>query len=682
MLYHVHSGWLPGGFIGVDIFFVISGFLITQQMLREREKTGRIGLVRFYSKRMTRLIPAATAVLMVTAGSVYLFVPRIHWSQFGQDIVGAGAYVINWTLAARSVDYLAEDAAASPVQHFWSLAVEEQFYLLWPLLIILAGYAASRMKGSHFARIFLGIAIIATALSLTYAIWANFDGDATAYFSSLSRLWELAVGGAAAISVPFIRSRIGVLASELVTALGVALVLFSLVTIDAEQGWPSPLTILPVMGTVLVLTLGNDRSFRSPVTKVLGARPMVWIGGLSYSFYLWHWPLIVLAAYATSSASTWVSVVAAAVSIPVAWLSLRLIENPVRYSEWARSKTRHGIYIGLGGAATSIIFGLLLVLAAPQNILLKPDGAVAEGAKILAPVVAETSPALLSEPPAWITPDPMNATSDVPAIYADDCQQVDADAEAISCTYGDTDSPKVVALVGDSKAAQWLPALDAFAQTSGLRLVTFAKSRCAFTDSLPLVGGKPYNACAAWNLNVLDDLRELKPVSVITSQVGTKAASSETSVTESEEMSQGMARQWQKVMDMGTQVIVIGDNPNPGSNVYECVAENPEMIDSCSFDKTAAVARSALPLQLEALASLGGRVISASGDETSGADTRIALLDLTDAVCPTSGSGTKCQPVIGNVLVYRQGSHLTKTYVQSMENRLDPLLDRAGVLGK
>lgn len=199
LVYHAGVRQLPGGFVGVDVFFVISGFLITSLLVRELESTGRISLSRFYARRAKRLLPATGLVLVATAILTWWTVSAVDWRAFGMDIVSAALYIVNWRLADRSVDYLAEDVGASPVQHFWSLAVEEQFYIVWPLLIVALAWWLRR-HGRLRLRPVLTAGILAVIVpSLAYSVYLTANSPATAFFVTPTRLWELGIGALAAI---------------------------------------------------------------------------------------------------------------------------------------------------------------------------------------------------------------------------------------------------------------------------------------------------------------------------------------------------------------------------------------------------------------------------------------------------------------------------------------------------
>ena len=280
-----------------------------------------------------------------------------------------------------------------------------------------------------------------------------------------------------------------------------------------------------------------------------------------------------------------------------------------------------------------------------------------------------------SEGVQWVLPAPSAAVADVPVAYADGCQQTTTDAAPLSCTYGAPGGSRTIALVGDSKALQWLPALDTWASQHGVVLVTFVKSSCPFADTLVDVSGKPYPSCRDWNAAVLQRLTGLHPALVVTSQVRAGASPTLEGADRAPTlMAEALQRTWRTLTDASIPVAVVGDTPQTGSNVYECVAEHPDRLDLCAYDRAKAVAASALPTQVTAVRALGGTVLDAAGSAVSrGADRDLTLVDLDDAVCPDA---TRCPPVVGNVLIYRSGSHLTKTYVDTLTPRLGRVLDR------
>ena len=673
LVYHLVPRWLPGGFAGVDVFFVISGFLITSHLMGELRRAGRLSLARFYGRRITRLLPASTLVLVVTALGTVLLAPRFVWRQFGLDTAFAGSYSLNWALAARSVDYLAEDSVPSAVQHYWSLAVEEQFYLLWPVLLVAAAALATRRSWSRWRAAAVAAAVVALVSFALAALQVRAD-EPSAYFTTTTRLWELAVGALLALGAAWLQRRLTSWSRALLVGVGLLALVGSVLLLHGD-GWPAGPALVPTLGAA-ALILGVGGPDGPPLRPLLAAPALVWVGGISYSLYLWHWPLITLAHYRWADFSALQVLALGLVSVVLAWASQRLVENPLRFSGWFKAAAWRPFALAALCLLLSVAAGLGLVLAGPSSSLAAPSGAQPRGAAVLPQRIDLDRHPAWSEGVQWVLPAPSAAVDDVPVAYADGCQQSATDAAPISCTYGDRGGARTLALVGDSKALQWLPALDTWAQGHGFALVTFVKSSCPFADTLVDVSGKPYPSCRDWNAAVLEKLTALHPALVVTSQV--RAGASPTLEGEDRGpalMTEALQRTWRTLTDASIPVAVLGDTPQTGANVYECVAEHPDQLDRCAYDRATAVHNSALPTQLAAVRALGGSVLDASGASvTRGSNRALTLIDLDDAVCPDA---RRCPPVVGNVLIYRSGSHLTKTYVNSLTPRLSGLLDRA-----
>ncbi|WP_426562358.1 acyltransferase family protein [Angustibacter sp. McL0619] len=660
LLYHAGISYVPGGFVGVDVFFVISGFLITGLLLRELRRSGTISLTRFYARRAKRLLPATAVVLAGTALMTIAFLPRISWRSIGGDIMAAAAYVVNWRLAAGSVNYLNEDQAVSPVQQFWSLAVEEQYYLVWPLLLLLAALWFRRRRAGQVTNgpLWVGLAVIAIP-SFIWSVYETAHNPSVAFFVTTTRMWELAVGAAVAIaatSLARLPSRVAAVSGWA----GLALIGVSALVIHTSYPWPGALALLPTVGTALVIACGPASGRAGPVA-LLGTTPFVWVGGLSYSLYLWHWPIVVVATEHWGGRLTVAQgVFVIALSFVPAYLSLRLVENPFRYMPRLSRQPRTALAVGAAFTAVGILVGFGLRAAVPE-VGVKPGtakAATAIGAEALGDH-PRTSPAGIAvDRVDWMTPGPLQAADDVPVAYADDCQQTFAGTAPKMCEYGDKNSDRTVALVGDSKALQWLPALQAIAGQEHWRIVTYTKSDCAFTDALVTSDDGVYDQCRTWNRKVQQALAA-HPADVVVTSSGKRVALLPGSRTNRsvEAMAGGLQRAWRRVAAAGSQVVVIRDNPAPaGVDMDECVAENPNQLTRCTFDRTDGLRVSGGTPQLMAAPKVP----------------EARLLDLTDAICPRQA----CAPVIGHVLVFRQGSHLTATYVASLASRLHgPLVD-------
>lgn len=654
VLYHVGVPFVPGGFVGVDVFFVISGFLITGLLLRELERTGRISLLNFYARRAKRLLPAAGIVLVATALLVRIVESAVDWRTFGGDIAAAAGYVINWRLAERSVDYLAEDVGVSPVQHYWSLAVEEQFYIVWPLLILAVAWWVRRTGMS--ARRVMAVCLLAVLIpSLVWSIVMTENNPAEAYFVTSTRMWELAIGAMVAIGAARLK-RLPRLIAAVIAWLGLAAIVAAGVGLSASVAWPGYAALLPTLGTAAVIAAGPSAGDAGPV-RILGVRPALFIGGLSYSIYLWHWPIIVFAETSRGATGPLQGAVAVAVTVVLAWLTLKIVENPIRFSAALRRSPRLALSVGANFTFVSIVAGLSLIIAV-ANVTRPAEQSQPSGAAVLGVSPATYVPPTQVE---TITPDPILATADVPDAYADGCQADQETDEPVRCDYGEDSGAVAVALVGDSKALQWVSALDILGQQKGWSVRTYTKSACSFSAAPLSTREERYESCDRWNEAVLAALLADPPDLVVTSQGANTAMvdRDDPGAGKSvEAMATGLAEHWQTLMSAGISVAVLRDNPHPSgggvSPVYECVLDHSDDLAKCTF-----------------LREQGERVNASESQLRAVGETGAKLIDLNEYVCPNE----QCPPVIGDVLVYRQGSHLTRTYVDTLAGALGDRLD-------
>ncbi len=644
LAYHARLPGVSGGFAGVDVFFVISGFLITSLLVREVKHSGRISLARFYARRARRLLPAATVVLVVTGLTGLAVLPAEALGPLAKNILASTFYVVNWSLAAQSVDYLAEDASASAVQHYWSLSVEEQFYVVWPLLMVAAVWVAVRRRGNPYrwmAWVLGGI----TAASLAWSVVATHQSPGTAYFVSTTRVWELGFGALLVFGVTVAR-RLPRSAAEGLAAIGLGVIVASALFISTATPWPGSVALLPVVGTTAVIAAGCAYS-NTMTARVLGLAPMRFIGGISYSLYLWHWPLLVFMDEVRPGTGLRGRIAVMALAVALAYATKVLIEDPIRFRRSLAASPAKALTWGALGMASSASVAAVVLVATPTLDNSLPSWA--QGARALMADPSAQSPELKADVSdalsrgGQVYPEPELAPKDVPKLYTDECQSQMDSAEVLACDYGDTNSDQVVAVVGDSKIGQWLPALDVIGQQEGWLIRTYTKSACVFADADITVDGKPYETCSQWNESVTRELiDERRPMVVVTS-AGSTGARREGSDDGSEALIAGYSARWSELQDSGIGVIAMADNAHPGSQVYTCVAEHPDDFGACAFPTGEG---------------RGTQALLAAVDEVPGS----AFIDLTEWLCP----GQECPAVIGNVLVYRQGSHVTASYIETL----------------
>jgi peptidoglycan/LPS O-acetylase OafA/YrhL len=648
VLYHVWPHLVPGGFVGVDVFFVISGYLITGNLARTARRTGRVQLLDFWGRRARRLLPAAALVLAVTWALSHALLPLTRLPAAAQQVRASALYMQNWVLAHDAVNYLDASNAPSPVEHFWSLSVEEQFYLCWPLLFLLGWLVTRRLRRSARAQRWLvgGLVVAVVVASLAYSAIETRTNPPAAYFITTTRAWELGLGGALALLPAGLSARLARFGWASWAGLG--LVIASLFVIDRTSPFPGTIALLPTVGTAVLLLTGSGEA-RGSTAVLTGRRPAVFLGDISYSLYLWHWPLIVL--WQSHTARTRVGVRAGlaiiALAVLLSWLTKRYVEDRVRLAPIIAAHRGRS----LATALTLAVPVALVAALAPSAGTIGHIDARHPGAAVLAGAVAP--PARASFVPS-VTAAPNDAAPFVP------CEIVNADSTPIHCHLGDTTDPALkVALVGDSVLGQWQSALNAIAKQQEWQLVTDYRASCDWSATMTAQLGtnKPYTACYDWGRNALHDLlTKTHPDVVITSgrpMFGTPRHPTP-DATSFGAIARGMVAYWNQLLAAGIKVVVLDATPEMGHNVPDCLSGANGSVISCSVPRDQAVHADG-PLN-QAARMLAGRVES---------------VNMNSLIC----SASTCKPVVGNVIVYIDTHHLTKAYTRTAEPYLaDKLL--------
>ncbi|MEX2532857.1 MAG: acyltransferase family protein [Nitriliruptoraceae bacterium] len=667
--YHAGIPQLAGGFIGVDVFFVISGFLITGILLKEVERTGTLNLASFYSRRARRLLPASSVVLLASAAVTVAVIPVTRWVTIAWDLVTSALYVTNWRLAGQAVDYLAADVAPSPVQHFWTLAVEEQFYVVWPLLLLVLVQLHRRTGWPLRQLLLTGIGVLAGA-SLLWSVQLTFASPSRAYFVTTTRIWELAIGAMLAFGIGR-AADLPVLVSKLLAAGGLLAIFYAAFTFDATTAFPGAAALIPTLGAAAVIAAGAGH-ITPGVSRLLTNRPMTAIGGLSYSLYLWHWPLLVGAreiwAEPGQPLPVMLGVVVVIASGVPAWLTFRLIERPIHHWPALADNFRRNAVLAFTCTAVALTAAVAVLLALPASVAQSDSTVVPIGAHALKDAAgtgvsnnSDTTTNLLNaDGSVTFVPGPIEALQDVAELDGNRCI-LSLEAVALEpCLYGPAHAETTVAVVGDSKMHQWLPAIQQIADQRGWRVITYLKSGCALSQvPMRLQNEEPNRPCIAHNELRFAKLLGANDIDiVITSQAAKSAYTPKADLAAGRRlMIEDLASTWDALDARGIDVLVVFDNAAPPMNVPDCVAENLDNLSACDFSRNAAIGASAAPVQLEALRHAP----------------RARPVDLQDGICRAD----ICSAVVGNVLVYRQGSHLTATYVDSLSEWLDQAIQDA-----
>ncbi|KOX17659.1 acyltransferase [Saccharothrix sp. NRRL B-16348] len=644
--YHLRPEWLPGGFVGVDVFFVLSGFLIIGTLTGELRRTGRVGLLDFYARRIRRLLPAATAVLLGVTAAVFAVLPESRWPNVLREVVLSAVNGQNWLLAVLSNDYGHATAGASPVQHFWSLAVEEQFYLVIPLVLLAAAVLAARRGGGpvRYAAVAVGVVTVA---SFAFSVWYTPVDPGAAYFVTPTRMWELGIGGLAAMALH--RLRLGAVPRLLLGWGGLAAVLASAFWFSTAMAFPGWIAALPTVGTVAVL-VAQDGS----LARVLGVRPLTYVGDISYSLYLWHWPVIVFTLELTGRESLeGHEAVAAAVSLVLAVLSKHFVEDPFRRRGHGRKSVTYGIGAAMVAVTVAVSSG---GWASAESTLAALRGRSVIDADHPGALALDPTRPLRAPTDVPLAPAPAVAGEDWPH---DDCATRDLGDGLKSCVLGKSTAAKTMVVVGDSHAAQFSTALAEFARRDGgdqWQVHLLVRNGCPFSTVPPSEAGTPLNACAEENLKKLDHIRDLAPDLVITAAMSPESYLKDLKWTweSTARMVDGYRTVLAALSDAAIPVAVIRELPRPGRPVVPCLERNPDDPAGCDTPRAQAVGSATDPLAAAATGLAGVR-----------------LVDLTDWICRAD----TCPAVVGNVVVYRD-NHLTDTYVRSLA---DPLVAALGL---
>lgn len=682
LAYHARVPGVSGGYIGVDVFFVVSGFLITGLIVRELATTGTLDLGAFYARRARRLLPASLLVIAATVVASAVILPPLRVVDVAADGAAAAVYAGNVRFALQATDYLQAELDPSPLLHFWSLGVEEQFYLFWPALLLLA--AGRRIDLRRIAVVVGIVAVGSLALSLA---WTQTDAP-LAFFLLPARAWELAVGaGLALAAVPLARMPPWLATGSV--GVGLAAIAVGAVAFDLATPFPGTAALLPVGGAALVVA-GGLRHPLGPLSRLLAVRPMTWIGGISYSLYLWHWPILVLPAAAVGAPLPGVVRIGlVALTIVIAAASRRWIEDPIRHGRAARLRPSRTL---AAAGALSVAVAVLALgsgrLVAPVVGAGNPTGAVeldlpsstpgapttaptttppgegspapsASGTPVPSPTLAPTVPGPV---PADLVPPLAAVRDDIPVVYADGCHAEAREVEPGTCAYGATDSATSVVLVGDSHAAQWFPTLERLATDHDWRLVSMTKSACPTAD-LPVYHTtlkREYTECAAWRAAVLDRIERERPAMVVISDsragqllVGGDPVRS----TDRDDLwAAGLERAVRDIAAVADRVVVIGDTPNPDGDPPVCLSDHLDDALACATGSARALAPARTATE---------RYVS----DATGA----TFIDPGPWLCPTE----PCPVVIGRLLVYRDGHHMTTPFARALAPYLEPLLPMA-----
>lgn len=636
--YHARLSFASGGFVGVDVFFVLSGYLITGLLFKELSATGTVKLRDFYARRARRLLPASSFVLVTTVLVAVLLLSPLEQLTLAPSAIATALYVSNLFFIRQSTDYLASPPDENPFLHTWSLAVEEQFYLVWPtLILVLSKILRSRRACA------LGMGVV-TLGSFALNVWLTGFAQPWAFFGSPARMWEFSIGGMAAVLPVAAASRR--LFYECACAAGLAMIIVAAVGFDQTTTFPSVAALLPVIGSTLLVAFGGNSAL---IASSIQTRPMVWLGDVSYVWYLWHWPARVFAEALVPDLGVRGRVVCGAVSLLIAAASRKLLEDRARFSPWLTARP-----------LTTLALAVLVTMVTVGSSTMWRSSALAASA---------------SEPHKRFT----QARDDNPIVYADGCHLDYTQVSSPECAFGDTDSDVTIVLFGDSHAAQWFPALETFAKADHLRLVSLTKSGCPSVDVgiRDLSLGRRYKECEEWRHNSMVRIKEIEPALVVLANSShyfrpsplarseavpttvNKGARELPIASTSADWLAGLERTLHSLEDMHVHTIILRDSPRPGFDGPTCLARlawRPWLYRDCQFRRDRAIRQD----------------VADAEDIAARTSQRVSIVDISSAICKSE----ECDIEKGDLVIYRDYHHLTASFSASLAPSLAELLRR------
>jgi peptidoglycan/LPS O-acetylase OafA/YrhL len=685
---------MPGGFIGVDVFFVLSGYLITRLLVDELETTGSIALPSFWARRARRLLPISALVIIVTVFASWAVLSPYAVRSVVTDAVAASGFFVNFRFAFQLGDYFGAQLAASspsPLLHYWSLAVEEQFYLVWPLLLLAVTRRSTNIRVAA-GRAVAGVIV----LSLLLSVVMTQTYPTAAFYLLPARMGELGIGAAVAIWAPILTA-----APQRLRTVGgwVGLVMIVVVAFEIDESFTFPglLAMIPVLATALVVTGGEGQQSYWPAGRLLRLRPLQYLGKHSYGLYLWHWPLLVLAQVRWGPLGFFLTAVVVALAMGLSSLSLRALENPVRHSPWVAARPQRGLRLGGGIIAVTIIVAVGVRVALPSLdtgvsasaptlltdqtasatmtttvVDVEPSAATNQAATSNGAGSSTTTTTTIAIPtttvpltldrliesvhevlaagaavdtvPNNLRPSIAAAVDDKAQIYDDGCVNIGVDSEVHDCRYGASGGDFTMVLYGDSHAAHWFPALNEIANDRGINFVVLTKGGCP-TANVAIPTAILAQQCPIWRDDAIDYMIELQPDLIV-------MTASHDYPNSSEEWSAGMAETVDRVLPATPRLVMLGDNPNAKDLPSNCLSRNLFSASVCSNTRSAAVSQDRIDIEY-----------------SIATQRSLEFIDTTDWFCTTS----TCPMMVGDILLYRDATHLSTTASEFMR----PILELA-----
>ena len=668
MIAHYWPQLIPGGYVFLDAFFVASGFLITGILLREIDRSGKISAPAFWVRRARRILPAALVVLLFCSVATFLIVPLNLWSQFFGEIQASALYFENWLLAHEAVNYFAENSQPSPVQHYWTLSFEEQFYFAWPVLLLALIVVGKKFKKISTRKLILFSLIIITVVSFIYSVIETNNNQAAAYFSTPGRIWEITIGGilafiATTASFPRLKS--------VLSWLGIITLFIVSFLYGPQTPYPGVYALIPVFAILAVIWAGVPSSKLSP-GHWMKLKSVQWTGDASYSIYLWHWPLLILAPFLLDEElNNPVKIVLIILTIILSALSKRYIEDPLRSGPILDGVRPRKIFF-LSAAAISVVLlstlGALYVLKNNQNkTSLSNQSLVAQkpaclGAASRDPYRRCNNP-LLSK---LAIPNPSQINSDFLDSQIKGGSKVNCPTNKIFsfesvgniCQLGTKIAKEHYALVGDSHALHWQPAFAVVAKQEKWQVSAAGLEGCALSSYFNPFRGTSEAECSAWKKDIIKFLGQRPTIDTLfVAQRAPRYINQE----EWERNVQGFIQEWRKLPPSIKKIIVLRDTPrgnSPSGNDDDPSGKklNGQCIIEALDNKDNPGQKCALSRYLV----LYPDPAVEAAKRFKQTDTKV--LDFTPFFCGKSF----CYPVVGGLLTILDASHISPDFSRTL----------------